>query len=213
EGDESKPSSRKSSTQTTTTDPTNKDNQPLSAARRQLQRHKPVESQSSSQNIIVTNSSIDITNTSKAEPNSEAIDANPDVDGTTHLPISGNGESNSQCVSPVSSNGGVYTNELLDLFSLNIHRIDKDVQRCDRNFWYFTNENLEKLRNVMCTYVWEHLDIGYVQGMCDLVAPLLVIYNDEVLTYSCFCELMKRMVANFPHGGAMDAHFANMRSL
>ncbi|CAG2162085.1 unnamed protein product, partial [Oppiella nova] len=41
EGDESKPSSRKSSTQTTTTDATNKDNQPLSAARRQLQRHKP----------------------------------------------------------------------------------------------------------------------------------------------------------------------------
>ena len=35
----------------------------------------------------------------------------------------------------------------------------------------------------------------------------------ESLTYSCFCELMKRMSANFPHGGAMDTHFANMRSL
>lgn len=35
----------------------------------------------------------------------------------------------------------------------------------------------------------------------------------EVLSYSCFCELMKRMIANFPHGGAMDNHFANMRSL
>uniref|UniRef100_A0A131YYC7 Small G protein signaling modulator 1 like n=2 Tax=Rhipicephalinae TaxID=426437 RepID=A0A131YYC7_RHIAP len=65
----------------------------------------------------------------------------------------------------------------------------------------------------MCTYVWEHLDVGYVQGMCDLVAPLLVIFDDEMLTYSCFCELMKRMAANFPHGGAMDHHFANMRSL
>ncbi|XP_035206832.1 small G protein signaling modulator 1-like, partial [Stegodyphus dumicola] len=117
------------------------------------------------------------------------------------------------CISPASSSGGVYSNELLDLFSLNLHRIDKDVQRCDRNYWYFTGNNLEKLRNVMCTYVWEHLEIGYVQGMCDLVAPLLVIYDDEVLSYSCFCELMKRMVANFPHGGAMDAHFANMRSL
>ena len=52
------------------------------------------------------------------------------------------------------------------------------MQRCDRNFWYFTKENLEKLRNVMCTYVWEHLEIGYVQGMCDLVAPLLVIFDD-----------------------------------
>ena len=72
-------------------------------------------------------------------------------------------------------------NELLDLFSLNLHRIDKDVQRCDRNFWYFSKENLEKLRNIMCTYVWDHLDIGYVQGMCDLVAPLLVIFDDELL--------------------------------
>lgn len=122
-------------------------------------------------------------------------------------------ESHSSCISPVSSSGGVYSMELLDLFSLNLHRIDKDVQRCDRNYWYFTTENLEKLRNVMCTYVWQHLDIGYLQGMCDLVAPLLVIFDDEVLTYSCFCELMKRMAANFPHGGAMDAHFANMRSL
>ncbi|XP_070389552.1 small G protein signaling modulator 2-like isoform X1 [Dermacentor albipictus] len=119
----------------------------------------------------------------------------------------------SSCVSPASSSGGVYSSDLLDLFSLNLHRIDKDVQRCDRNYSYFTTSNLEKLRNVMCTYVWEHLDVGYVQGMCDLVAPLLVIFDDEMLTYSCFCELMKRMAANFPHGGAMDHHFANMRSL
>lgn len=74
-------------------------------------------------------------------------------------------------------------------------------------------ENLEKLRNVMCTYVWENLDQGYVQGMCDLVAPLLVIFQDEVMTYSCFIDLMKRMVTNFPYGGAMDAHFSNLRSL
>ncbi|KAK3084137.1 hypothetical protein FSP39_008789 [Pinctada imbricata] len=118
-------------------------------------------------------------------------------------------------ISPMSpaSNGGVYSNELLDNVALNLHRIDKDVQRCDRNYWYFSPTNLEKLRNIMCTYVWEHLDIGYVQGMCDLVAPLLVIFDDEAMTYSCFCELMKRMSANFPHGGAMDTHFANMRSL
>jgi len=53
--------------------------------------------------------------------------------------------------------------------------------------------------------------MGYMQGMCDLVAPLLVILDDEALTYSCFCELMKRMAANFPQGGAMDKHFSNMR--
>ncbi|XP_063029985.1 small G protein signaling modulator 2 isoform X4 [Melospiza melodia melodia] len=91
-----------------------------------------------------------------------------------------------------------YTIELLDTVALNLHRIDKDVQRCDRNYWYFTAENLEKLRNVMCSYVWEHLEVGYVQ---------------DQLAYSCFSHLMKRMSQNFPNGGAMDTHFANMRSL
>ncbi|XP_028857340.1 small G protein signaling modulator 2 isoform X1 [Denticeps clupeoides] len=106
-----------------------------------------------------------------------------------------------------------YTIELLDTVALNLHRIDKDVQRCDRNYYYFTTSNLEKLRNIMCSYVWEHLEMGYVQGMCDLLAPLLVILDDEGLAYSCFTQLMKRMSLNFPNGGAMDTHFANMRSL
>ncbi|XP_041855952.1 small G protein signaling modulator 1 isoform X3 [Melanotaenia boesemani] len=111
------------------------------------------------------------------------------------------------------SAGSTYSQELLDLYTLNLHRIDKDVQRCDRNYWYFTPANLEKLRNIMCSYIWRHLDIGYVQGMCDLLAPLLVILDDEAMAFSCFTELMKRMNQNFPHGGAMDTHFANMRSL
>uniref|UniRef100_A0A671SPD3 Small G protein signaling modulator 1-like n=1 Tax=Sinocyclocheilus anshuiensis TaxID=1608454 RepID=A0A671SPD3_9TELE len=114
-----------------------------------------------------------------------------------------------------SSSGeeGKVTEELLDMYSLNLHRIDKDVQRCDRNYWYFTPANLEKLRNIMCSYIWQHLEIGYVQGMCDLLAPLLVILDDEAMALSCFTELMTRMNQNFPHGGAMDTHFANMRSL
>uniref|UniRef100_A0A3Q4B3Z4 Uncharacterized protein n=1 Tax=Mola mola TaxID=94237 RepID=A0A3Q4B3Z4_MOLML len=103
--------------------------------------------------------------------------------------------------------------ETLDMYLINLHRIDKDVRRCDRQYWYFTPENLDKLRNIMCSYVWQHLDTGYVQGMCDLLAPLLVILDDEVMAFSCFTELMKRMNQNFPHGGAMDSHFANMRSL
>ncbi|XP_006890525.1 PREDICTED: small G protein signaling modulator 1 isoform X4 [Elephantulus edwardii] len=115
--------------------------------------------------------------------------------------------------SPVSSSGVTYPPELLDLYTVNLHRIEKDVQRCDRNYWYFTPANLEKLRNIMCSYIWQHIEIGYVQGMCDLLAPLLVILDDEALAFSCFTELMKRMNQNFPHGGAMDTHFANMRSL
>lgn len=46
--------------------------------------------------------------------------------------------------------------ELLDTVALNLHRIDKDVQRCDRNYYYFTTANLEKLRNIMCRFVTNH---------------------------------------------------------
>ncbi|KAL4646661.1 small G protein signaling modulator 1 isoform X2, partial [Arapaima gigas] len=123
------------------------------------------------------------------------------------------GEAKNEATSPVSSIGTTYSQELLDMYTINLHRIEKDVQRCDRNYWYFTPANLEKLRNIMCSYVWQHLEIGYVQGMCDLLAPLLVILDDEAMAFSCFTELMKRMNQNFPHGGAMDTHFANMRSL
>ena len=51
---------------------------------------------------------------------------------------------------------GRFSKELIDAFAANLHRIDKDVARCDRTYVYFTNiNNLKKLRNIMCTYVFE----------------------------------------------------------
>ncbi len=42
--------------------------------------------------------------------------------------------------------------ETIETFALNMHRIDKDVTRCDRNYWYFmSNDNLQKLKNIMYT--------------------------------------------------------------
>ncbi|XP_055913352.1 small G protein signaling modulator 2-like isoform X2 [Eupeodes corollae] len=167
--------------------------------------------------VIVTDASIDLFNIEadhihfEEEINTEMLPSLQEDIAATSMDVLQ--EPKSTCVSPASSNGGVYSCELLENFGLNLHRIEKDVQRCDRNYWYFANENLDKLRNVISTYVWEHLEVGYMQGMCDLVAPLLVIFDDESMSYSCFCKLMERMIENFPNGGAMDMHFANMRSL
>ena len=33
-----------------------------------------------------------------------------------------------------------------------------------------------------------------LKGMCDIVAPLLVVIDDEVTVYSCFSLLMERMI-------------------
>lgn len=49
---------------------------------------------------------------------------------------------------------------LVNSFALNIHRIDKDVTRCDRNYWYFMNtDNLQKLKNIVYTFVYLFLGV------------------------------------------------------
>ncbi|CAI5446177.1 unnamed protein product [Caenorhabditis angaria] len=99
-------------------------------------------------------------------------------------------------------------------FMANLHRIDKDVERCDRNLIFFSNkDNLESLRRVMCTYVRRNLEEGYIQGMCDLLAPLLVVFEDEALTLECFTILMARLRENFPQRSGMDKCLSNLRSL
>ena len=71
--------------------------------------------------------------------------------------------------------------ELLESFSLNLHRIEKDVARCDRTLDYFSRqENLERLRNIVTTYVWDHLDIGYMQVLLTtkyMVSRLMMLFN------------------------------------
>lgn len=57
--------------------------------------------------------------------------------------------------------------ELLDMYTVNLHRIEKDVQRCDRNYWYFTPANLEKLRNIMCRWELRGSGWGPASPPCD----------------------------------------------
>ena len=65
---------------------------------------------------------------------------------------------------------------------MNLHRIEKDVARCDRTLEYFSRqENLERLRNIVTTYVWDHLDIGYMQ-----VAQLPIIASTSSLIMLLF---------------------------
>lgn len=61
-----------------------------------------------------------------------------------------------------------------------------DVKRTDRTQEYFagdSNPNLEVLQDILMTYVMYNFDLGYVQGMSDLLAPILCIINNEVCHY------------------------------
>ena len=73
--------------------------------------------------------------------------------------------------------------------------------------------NLAKLRNIVTTYVWGHLDDGYSQGMCDLLAPLLVVLQDEALTYACYQCLMKSAILLFPPHTDMNSRLSNLKAL
>jgi hypothetical protein len=57
------------------------------------------------------------------------------------------------------------------------------------------------------------MEVGYIQGMCDLIAPILVVLEDESAVYECFNELMKRMSSNFLFSTSMDRNFSSLNSL
>ena len=47
-------------------------------------------------------------------------------------------------------------------------------------------------RSILLTYAVRFPEINYIQGMSDLLAPLLFTLRDEPLAYWCFTELMKQ---------------------
>ncbi|XP_041352062.1 TBC1 domain family member 15-like isoform X2 [Gigantopelta aegis] len=78
--------------------------------------------------------------------------------------------------------------------------IDKDVTRTDRTQSFFTgdnNQNLQVLNDVLITYCMYNFDLGYVQGMSDLLSPILVVMENEVDSFWCFAGIMERLCGNF----------------
>jgi len=61
-----------------------------------------------------------------------------------------------------------------------------------------SNEHIDAMAGILLTYNFYEKDLGYVQGMSDLCAPIYVVMaGDEEVTFWCFVELMKRMKKNF----------------
>jgi hypothetical protein len=78
--------------------------------------------------------------------------------------------------------------------------IEKDVQRTDRTNVYFEgddNPNLVAMKDILMTYNMFNFDLGYVQGMSDLLAPIMVIMDNEVDSFWCFSGFMDKIESNF----------------
>ena len=72
--------------------------------------------------------------------------------------------------------------------------------RTDRTLPYCTgddNPNLDRLRDILLTYPFYNFDLGYCQGMSDLLSPILFVMEDESESFWCFVALMERLGPNF----------------
>ncbi|KAF0990748.1 hypothetical protein HZS_7610 [Henneguya salminicola] len=75
------------------------------------------------------------------------------------------------------------TNDEL-LFIKTAKMIEKDVERCDKNIPYFKNiNNLNKLHHILLVHANEHIEMGYIQGMSDLLAPILLIMQSGIISF------------------------------
>jgi len=97
-------------------------------------------------------------------------------------------------------------------------QIEKDVGRTDRNHPFFAgdnNDNVKLLEEILMTYVMYNFDLGYVQGMSDLLAPILfVMGGNEVDAFWCFVGFMKRVSHNFDFDqGGIKRQLAELSSL
>lgn len=91
--------------------------------------------------------------------------------------------------------------------------IEKDVHRTDRNIPLFagediphpdpdspfaeigTNVHMEQLKDMLLTYNEYNRDLGYVQGMSDLLAPIYAVMQDDAVAFWGFVGFMDRMVS------------------
>ncbi|XP_044463087.1 TBC1 domain family member 17-like isoform X2 [Mangifera indica] len=78
--------------------------------------------------------------------------------------------------------------------------IDKDVVRTDRSRPFYDgddNPNVNLLRDILLTYSFYNFDLGYCQGMSDLLSPILFVVEDESESFWLFVALMERLGPNF----------------
>ncbi|XP_066923802.1 uncharacterized protein [Clytia hemisphaerica] len=84
--------------------------------------------------------------------------------------------------------------------------VDKDVPRTDRELEMFSSDSapgLLKLRDALLTYSFFHPEVGYAQGMNDIMARFLFVTNDESEAYWMFLRYMEHFKNDFMEEGML----------
>lgn len=111
--------------------------------------------------------------------------------------------------------GKVFPHSLLDCSQQAHICTEKDVHRTDRNVPIFAGENIphpdpdspfaevgtnvhmEQMKDLLLTYNEYNKELGYVQGMSDLLAPIYAVVQDDAIAFWAFQHFMDRMERNF----------------
>lgn len=84
-----------------------------------------------------------------------------------------------------------------------VHRIDRHLEifgtgeDCDADDGDFKNPHLNAMREILLTFNELNTNLGYIQGMTDLLLPLYVILRDKAIVFYAFVKFMERMERNF----------------
>jgi hypothetical protein len=85
--------------------------------------------------------------------------------------------------------------------------IKKDVPRTDRKEEFYAgdeNVHLSWLHDILVTYAVFNPDVGYVQGMNDILSMILFVMDDEADAYSCFSGYMATVREDFTADGIIQ---------
>lgn len=95
--------------------------------------------------------------------------------------------------------------------------VEKDAPRTDRTNPFFAgenNENVHIMKRILLNYAFYNPQIGYTQGMSDLLAPLLIHLKDESEAFWSFVGLMeKTSFISSPKDSDMDYNLSLLRGL
>lgn len=67
----------------------------------------------------------------------------------------------------------------------------------DWNLSHISNRHLFSMREILLTYNEYNVNLGYVQGMTDLLSPIYVVFQSETMAFWVFSGFMERMERNF----------------
>ena len=76
--------------------------------------------------------------------------------------------------------------------------VKRDADRTDVNEVFYSNSaNQKMLVDIVVTYVLEHPNVSYTQGMTDILSPILYVMKDEADAYICFSCMVQPIQENF----------------